>query len=68
MTVSKTSLILEPTKYPRTNPDIVYGKTKPTVDKKGFRIVVNTGDDGGQTVKHLHFHLLGGRFMTWTPG
>lgn len=37
MTVSKTSLILEPTKYPRTNPDIVYGKTKPTVDKKGFR-------------------------------
>jgi len=38
------------------------------IDKKGFRIVVNTGDDGGQTVKHLHFHLLGGRFMTWTPG
>jgi len=38
------------------------------IDKKGFRIVVNTGDDGGQTVKHLHFHLLGGRFMTWPPG
>ena len=36
--------------------------------KNGYRIVVNTGDDGGQTVAHLHFHLLGGRFMTWPPG
>ena len=35
---------------------------------KGFRIVVNTGDDGGQTVHHLHVHLLGGRKMTWPPG
>jgi histidine triad (HIT) family protein len=34
----------------------------------GFRIVVNTGDDGGQTVGHLHLHLLGGRHMTWPPG
>jgi histidine triad (HIT) family protein len=30
--------------------------------------VVNTGDDGGQTVHHLHLHLLGGRSMTWPPG
>ena len=34
----------------------------------GFRVVVNTGEDGGQTVSHLHFHLLGGRSMTWPPG
>lgn len=38
------------------------------VAKKGFRIVVNTGDEGGQTVKHLHFHLIGGRSMQWPPG
>jgi histidine triad (HIT) family protein len=35
---------------------------------RGYRIVVNTGDDGGQTVNHLHLHLLGGRHMTWPPG
>lgn len=34
----------------------------------GFRTVMNTGDDGGQTVNHLHVHLLGGRKMTWPPG
>ncbi len=34
----------------------------------GFRVVANTGDDGGQTVHHLHFHLIGGRSMTWPPG
>ncbi len=34
----------------------------------GFRLVINNGDDGGQTVDHLHIHLLGGRRMTWPPG
>ncbi len=34
----------------------------------GYRVVINTGDDGGQTVHHLHLHLLGGRHMTWPPG
>jgi len=34
----------------------------------GFRLVVNTKDNGGQTVYHLHYHILGGRFMTWPPG
>lgn len=35
---------------------------------KGYRVVVNNGPDGGQTVDHLHLHLLGGRPMTWPPG
>ncbi len=34
----------------------------------GFRYVVNTGDYGGQTVSHLHLHILGGRRMSWPPG
>jgi histidine triad (HIT) family protein len=34
----------------------------------GYRVVLNTGADGGQTVDHLHLHLLGGRPMTWPPG
>ena len=37
------------------------------VNEKGFRIVANTGDDGGQTVKHLHIHLLGGKALGWPP-
>ena len=34
----------------------------------GYRLVINTGPDGGQTVDHLHVHLLGGRAMGWPPG
>ena len=34
----------------------------------GYRVVVNSGRDGGQSVDHLHFHLLGGRAMKWPPG
>ncbi len=34
----------------------------------GYRIVINTGPDGGQTVDHLHVHVLGGRAMGWPPG
>ena len=34
----------------------------------GYRIVINTNDNGGQTVFHLHMHILGGRHMTWPPG
>jgi histidine triad (HIT) family protein len=34
----------------------------------GYRVVINTGSDGGQTVHHLHLHILGGRQMSWPPG
>lgn len=34
----------------------------------GYRVVINTGTDGGQTVFHLHLHLLGGRSLQWPPG
>ena len=36
--------------------------------ENGYRVVVNCGPDGGQAVDHLHFHLLGGRKMSWPPG
>ena len=36
--------------------------------ENGYRVVINTGEDGGQTVFHLHLHLLGKRPMTWPPG
>lgn len=36
--------------------------------ENGFRIVINSGVDGGETVPHLHVHVLGGRAMAWPPG
>ena len=36
--------------------------------EKGFRVVANCGEDGGQTVGHLHFHLLARRYLQWPPG
>ena len=36
--------------------------------EQGYRVVVNCGRDGGQSVDHLHLHLLGGRSLTWPPG
>jgi histidine triad (HIT) family protein len=38
------------------------------VDRSGWRVVTNVGPDAGQSVHHLHFHLLGGRPMEWPPG
>jgi histidine triad (HIT) family protein len=36
--------------------------------ERGFRVVINNGENGGQTVFHLHLHILGGRAMQWPPG
>ncbi len=38
------------------------------VAESGFRLVLNSGPDGGQEVQHMHFHLLGGRYLGWPPG
>ena len=38
------------------------------LDATGYRLVTNTGPDGGQSVFHLHLHLLGGRRLAWPPG
>ena len=38
------------------------------VDGSGYRLVINTNADGGQSVPHLHVHVLGGRAMGWPPG
>lgn len=38
------------------------------LEQGGYRVVLNTGEDGGQSVHHLHAHLLGGRKMAWPPG
>ena len=38
------------------------------IARSGYRTVINTGKDGGQSVDHLHIHILGGRAMTWPPG
>jgi histidine triad (HIT) family protein len=36
--------------------------------EKGFRLIINNGEEGGQTVYHLHIHILGGRHLQWNPG
>lgn len=38
------------------------------IAEDGYRVVINSGRNGGETVPHLHFHLLGGRSFTWPPG
>lgn len=38
------------------------------IDKSGYRVVTNVGKDGGQSVPHMHFHVLGGRGLAWPPG
>ena len=38
------------------------------LEPSGFRVVINNGRDGGETVPHLHVHVLGGRALSWPPG
>jgi histidine triad (HIT) family protein len=38
------------------------------IDKSGYRVVINTNEDAGQTVFHIHLHLIGGRPLEWPPG
>jgi len=38
------------------------------LDASGYRVVINNGRDGGESVPHLHLHVLGGRPLTWPPG
>lgn len=38
------------------------------VDQSGYRVITNCGEAAGQTVQHIHFHLLGGRDLAWPPG
>ena len=38
------------------------------LNERGYRLVINAGEDGGQTVDHLHMHLIGGRSLAWPPG
>ena len=52
--------------------EMIFLAKKVAIDEKifkdGYRLVINTGDNGGQTINHIHLHLLGGRKMTWPPG
>ena len=47
---------------------IVAGETPVTTVLAGYRVVFNTGAQAGQTVPHVHGHVLGGRSLTWPPG
>jgi histidine triad (HIT) family protein len=38
------------------------------IAESGYRLVMNNGDEGGQSVHHMHLHLLGGRRLSWPPG
>lgn len=40
---------------------------KTGIAEKGFRVVINTGEEGGQTVNHLHIHVIGGKALGWPP-
>jgi histidine triad (HIT) family protein len=59
-------------KFPEVFDDLMFLTQEVTrlegIRESGYRLVFNSGDDGRQTVNHLHVHVLGGRRMTWPPG
>jgi len=63
---------LGPASFPGTADRLVQAANEAArrfkIDKAGYRLVINCKKNGGQTVDHLHLHLLGGRRMTWPPG
>jgi histidine triad (HIT) family protein len=59
----------------RDNPELAANLLQATAEvamletlENGYRVVTNTGSDGGQSVHHVHFHVLGGRQLEWPPG
>lgn len=49
--------------------DVIKNVTKKLdIHEKGYRVVINCGEDGGQEVPHVHFHILGGKTLNWPPG
>ena len=48
--------------------DAIHNVVKSEGIEAGYRLVANTGEQGGQSVPHLHVHVLGGRDMKWPPG
>ncbi len=78
-----THILLIPKKHVPSNLELVDGDKKVVgqiflmaneiaaqlgIDQTGFRVVTNCGANAGQAVSHIHFHLLGGREMSWPPG
>jgi histidine triad (HIT) family protein len=60
------------TNYPEVFDDLMFLAQEVVklegIKESGYRLVFNVGDDGQQTVGHVHAHVLGGRRMTWPPG
>lgn len=64
-TLNVTTATPELLSYMLSKVKIIAEKTG--IAEKGFRLVINTGDEGGQSVKHLHIHLIGGKVLGWPP-
>lgn len=66
--VSSVSAVTDPTTVGKLTQLAVQLAEREEIAESGYRLVINTNADAGQTVFHLHLHLLGGRGMAWPPG